>query len=65
MGEGTQQRIAHGEDRLVDVPTAASRLGTSVSHVRAMIRDGRLAHIRVGRFLRVAESELARFLADG
>lgn len=61
----TAAGIANGADEVVDVQVAAARLNTSVTHVRHLIRTGKLAHVRVGRFIRVPVSALTRFLADG
>lgn len=62
MGVDEVERIAHGEDPLLDVPTVAARLATTVSHVRLLIQRGELGHVRVGRFIRVAESEVVAYL---
>ncbi|MBX3745336.1 MAG: helix-turn-helix domain-containing protein [Verrucomicrobiae bacterium] len=39
-------------DEILNTPALASRLGISERHVLAMIRDGRLPCMRVGRSLR-------------
>lgn len=39
-------------DEILNTPALASRLGVSERHVLAMIRDGKLPCMRVGRSLR-------------
>jgi excisionase family DNA binding protein len=39
-------------DRLLDVAEVATLLGVKASWVREACRDGRLPHVRVGRYLR-------------
>jgi excisionase family DNA binding protein len=39
-------------DRLLDVEEVAEILGVKKSWVREACRDGRLPHVRVGRYLR-------------
>ena len=52
-------------DRLLTVQEAADRLGTSVRFVRRLIAERRIAYVRVGRHVRIAEADLARFVAAG
>ena len=52
-------------DRLLTVEEAADRLGTSVRFVRRLIAERRIAYIRVGRHVRIAEADLASFIAAG
>jgi excisionase family DNA binding protein len=52
-------------DRLLTVEEAADRLGTSVRFVRRLIAERRIAYIRVGRHIRIAEADLASFVAAG
>lgn len=59
----TADNIARGLDQLLGLPETAERMGTSVSHVRELIRTGRLTHVRVGRFMRVPASAVAEFIA--
>jgi excisionase family DNA binding protein len=47
------------------VEEAADRLGTSVRFVRRLIAERRIAYIRVGRHVRIAEADLASFVAAG
>lgn len=55
--------IARGLDPLLGLQDTADRMGTTVSHVRELIRTGRLTHVRVGRFMRVPTSAVAEFIA--
>ena len=52
-------------DRLLTVEEAADRLGTSVRFVRRLIVERRIAYVRVGRHVRIAEADLASFVAAG
>ena len=52
-------------DRLLTVEEAADRLGTSVRFVRRLITERRIAYVRVGRHVRIAEADLASFIAAG
>jgi excisionase family DNA binding protein len=52
-------------DTLLSVEQAAERLGTSVRFVRRLIAERRIAYIRVGRHVRIAEADLASFVAAG
>jgi excisionase family DNA binding protein len=52
-------------DKLLTVEEAAVRLGTSVRFVRRLIGARRIVYIRVGRHVRIAEADLAGFVAAG
>jgi excisionase family DNA binding protein len=52
-------------DRLLTVEEAADRLGTSVRFVRRLIAERRIAYIRIGRHVRIAEADLGSFIAAG
>jgi excisionase family DNA binding protein len=52
-------------DKLLTVGEAAESLGTSVRFVRRLIAERRIAYIRVGRHVRIAEADLASFIAAG
>jgi excisionase family DNA binding protein len=52
-------------DRLLTVEEAAERLGTSTRFVRRLIAEHRIAYVRVGRHVRIAEPDLASFIAAG
>ena len=52
-------------DRLLTVEEAADRLGTSVRFVRRLIAEWCIAYVRVGRHVRIAEADLASFVAAG
>jgi excisionase family DNA binding protein len=52
-------------DRLLTVEEAADGLGTSVRFVRWLIAERRIAYIRIGRHVRIAEADLASFIAAG
>jgi excisionase family DNA binding protein len=52
-------------DKLLTMGEAAEFLGTSVRFVRRLIAERRIAYIRVGRHVRIAEADLASFIAAG
>jgi excisionase family DNA binding protein len=52
-------------DKLLTVEEAADRLGTSVRFVRRLIAERRIAYVKVGRHVRIAEADLSRFVAVG
>jgi excisionase family DNA binding protein len=52
-------------DRLLTVEEAADRLGTSVRFVRRLVAERRIAYVKVGRHVRIAEADLAEFVAAG
>jgi excisionase family DNA binding protein len=52
-------------DELLTVDEAAERLGTSVHFVRRLIAERRIAYVKVGRHVRLAEADLAGFVAAG
>jgi excisionase family DNA binding protein len=51
--------------KLLTVQEAAEQLGTSVRFVRRLIAERRIAYVRVGRHVRIAEADLASFIAAG
>ena len=52
-------------DKLLTVEEAADRLGTSARFVRRLIVERRIAYVKVGRHVRIAEADLAGFVAAG
>ena len=48
--------------KLLTVEEAADRLGTSARFVRRLIAERRIAYIKVGRHVRIAETDLAGFV---
>jgi excisionase family DNA binding protein len=52
-------------DRLLTVEQAAERLGVSVRFVRRLVFERRIAYVKVGRHVRIAEDDLAGFVAAG
>ena len=52
-------------ERLLTVDEAAERLGTSTRFVRRLIAERRIAYVRIGRHVRIAEADLASFVAAG
>ena len=51
--------------KLLTVGEAADQLGTSVRFVRRLIAERRITYVRVGRHIRIAEADLASFVAAG
>jgi excisionase family DNA binding protein len=52
-------------DKLLTVEEAAGRLGTSLRFVRRLIAERRIAYVKVGRHVRIAEADLTKFVAAG
>jgi excisionase family DNA binding protein len=52
-------------DTLLTVEQAAKRLGTSERFVRRLIAERRIAYVKVGRHVRIAQADLADFVAAG
>jgi excisionase family DNA binding protein len=52
-------------DRLLTVDQAAERLGTSERFVRRLIAERRIAYVKLGRHVRIAEYDLIKFVATG
>ena len=50
---------------MLSVGQAAERLGTPVRFVRRLVAERRIPFHRVGRYIRIAETDLNVFLADG
>jgi len=49
--------------RLLSVATVALHLGVSEKTVRRLVDDGQLPTHRVGRLIRISETDLAAFIA--
>ena len=52
-------------ERLLTVDAAAEILGTTVRFPRRLIAERRIRFVRVGRHVRIPESELSAYIADG
>ena len=52
-------------DTLLSMEQAAERLGTSVRFVRRLIAERRIAYMKLGRHVRIAESDLINYVAVG
>ena len=50
-------------DTLLSVEQAAERLGTSVRFVRRLVFQRRIAYVKLGRHVRIAEYDLDAFVA--
>jgi excisionase family DNA binding protein len=52
-------------DRLLTLPEAAERLGTSVRFARRLVAERRIAFVKVGRHVRIDPDDLEAFIAAG
>ena len=52
-------------DRLLTVAQAAERLNTTERFVRRLVEERRIAFTRLGRHVRLAESDLEAFVTAG
>jgi excisionase family DNA binding protein len=50
-------------ERLLSPSEAAMFLGTSVRHVRRLVSERRLGHVKVGRYVRFERQALESFIA--
>jgi excisionase family DNA binding protein len=61
VGEGRTPEL----DTLLSIEQAAERLGTSVRFVRRLIAERRIAYVKLGRHVRIAERDLINFVVTG
>jgi excisionase family DNA binding protein len=54
-----------GVERLLTVSQVAEVLGTTERFPRRLISERRITFVRVGRHVRIPESALSKFIADG
>jgi excisionase family DNA binding protein len=52
-------------DTLLSIEQTAEHLGTSVRFVRRLIAERRIAYVKLGRHVRIAERDLIIFVATG
>jgi excisionase family DNA binding protein len=52
-------------DTLLSVDEAADRLGTSIRFVRRLVFERRVAYVKLGRHVRIAEHDLSNYVATG
>jgi excisionase family DNA binding protein len=52
-------------DQLLTVEAAAERMNTSVRFVRRLIAERRIAFVKLGRHVRICESDIAAFIDAG
>ena len=52
-------------DTLLSVGQAAEYLGTSARFVRRLVLERRIAYVKLGRHVRIAEHDLINFVATG
>ena len=63
FAEFVRLTIAGMRKRGLSVLEVAAALGVSDEQVYALVHEGRIGHLRVGRNIRVPDHELERFLA--
>jgi excisionase family DNA binding protein len=52
-------------DQLLTVDQAAEAMGTSTRFIRRLIAERRIPYIKVGRHVRIAQSDLINYVAAG
>jgi excisionase family DNA binding protein len=57
--------VENQRERLLSIPQFSEALGLTVSGTRRWLLERRVAHVKVGRLVRIPESELVRIVADG
>ena len=55
-------RTSTGERPLLDLPAVAERLGVNHRHVRRLVAERRIPHLKWGRLLRFDPDELDAFI---
>jgi excisionase family DNA binding protein len=56
---------SHEGDRLLTVEAAAERMSTSERFIRRLIAERRIAFVKLGRYVRLAEADIAAFIEAG
>jgi excisionase family DNA binding protein len=51
--------------RLLTIPEAGEATATSERFIRRLVAERRITFVKVGKFVRIPESAVHRFLADG
>ena len=54
-----------GRPRLLTVPQVADALGITQSCVRRWLLGKKLAHVKLGRLVRVLDAEVGRLISEG
>jgi excisionase family DNA binding protein len=52
-------------DRLLTVPEAGDATATSERFIRRLVAERRITFVKVGKFVRIPESAVQRFLTEG
>jgi excisionase family DNA binding protein len=52
-------------DSLLTVDEAAEAMGTSARFIRRLIAERRIAYTKIGRHVRIAQSDLINYIATG
>ena len=52
-------------ERLLSIPQFSEALGLTIAGTRRWLLERRVAHVKVGRLVRIPESELDRIIAEG
>jgi excisionase family DNA binding protein len=53
------------DNRLLTVDAAAERMSTSVRFIRRLIAERRIAFVKLGRHVRLAEADIVAFIEAG
>ena len=62
--EPEQLRLDLPFAQLIDIPTLAARLGTSVRHIRRQINERKIPYVKVGHLVRFDVQEIAKWLQE-
>ena len=52
-------------ERLLSIPQFSEPLGIRVATTRRWLQERKITHVKVGRLVRIPESELERIIAEG
>jgi excisionase family DNA binding protein len=59
------ERVSTVDNSLYTVEQAARHLNTTTRFVRRLVAERRIAFVKLGRHVRIAEADLARFVQEG
>jgi len=67
LGDSRSQKIdsSPGDDQLLTMDQAASRMGVSVRMIRRLTSERRLAYVKVGRHVRIPARAIENFICAG
>ena len=62
--EAKSRRSAATLPTLIDIEALAEHLGVTIHHVRRLVQERRVPHVKVGPFVRFDPLEISRWIDD-